>query len=197
MFSNLLQDDVLRFESDRLWLRWPEFDDARVLHDIAANAWVATKTASWPHPLPDGEAEKRIQRMRAANADGRAVIRAIILKTSRQPQRFAGLVGLHDLGDGVVVIGYLLAQHYSGQGLMTEALSTLLDGTSKLAEWRRLEASVRTDNPASARVLEKCGLRLIGSGSIAAPARERDLNVFFYAWDRDMAVVEGEGKEAA
>ncbi|MFM1816567.1 MAG: hypothetical protein RLZ98_3262 [Pseudomonadota bacterium] len=169
MFHELLRDDVLRIETQRLWLRWPETGDARALQEIASHRAVAEMTASWPHPLPNGEAARRICRIRQSNAEGRSVVMAIERK--RRPAWFMGLVSLHDLGTGRAGVGYLAGAHFSGQGLMTEALGALLTFVLPLSSSDIIEASVRTDNPASRRVLEKCGFTWTASGPIDAPAR--------------------------
>jgi len=73
--------------------------------------------------------------------------------------RIAGRANLKDIDsvERTTEIGYRIAQEYVGKGIATEAveyLKTLAYGQWHLA---RLLAFVTVENPASARVLEKCG----------------------------------------
>lgn len=64
-------------------------------------------------------------------------------------------------------ISYWIGAEYWGQGVATAALTEFLEGT----ESRPLYARVARDNPASLRVLEKCGFQLEGYGKAFANAR--------------------------
>ena len=55
-------------------------------------------------------------------------------------------------------VGYWLGQAYWGQGLATQALAAFLGEV----EERPLYAHAAKHNPASLRVLEKCGFRVVG-----------------------------------
>lgn len=169
MFPDLFRDDVLRIESPRLWLRWPRFADAPALQAIAAVKEIAEMTATWPHPLPEGEALERIVRARTANAAGKAATLAITWK--RQPGEIVGLLGAHATSDGAAVLGYLLAVEAQGRGVMSEAVKGLAAALFVYGGVQVLKASSRTINHASRRVLEKNGFRLIGSGPCKAVAR--------------------------
>ena len=63
------------------------------------------------------------------------------------------IVGFLRDGVGDVEVGYWLARSYWGRGVATEALKQFL----ALEPRRPLIAHVATHNPASRRVLEKCG----------------------------------------
>jgi len=58
-------------------------------------------------------------------------------------------------------IGYAILPHYRGRGIAIEAAAVVLDW----AERHDIDvyASIRPPNPASVRVLEKVGLRLVDS----------------------------------
>lgn len=55
------------------------------------------------------------------------------------------------------VIGYCLSRKFWGRGLMTEALSEVTRYLFEEAGFFRLEAMYSARNPASGRVMEKCG----------------------------------------
>lgn len=67
---------------------------------------------------------------------------------------------------------------------MTEAAQALVDAYFAYADGRELVASARTDNPASRRVLEKCGFAHTGPGLQAFPARDAVLPVERFRLDR-------------
>ena len=70
------------------------------------------------------------------------------------------LVGKND--NGAYEIGYVLMHDYWGKGIMTEAVRAVIKclfdrGFNKLA------AKHHVNNPASGRVLEKCGMKYVGN----------------------------------
>jgi RimJ/RimL family protein N-acetyltransferase len=64
-------------------------------------------------------------------------------------------------------IGYWLAEPFWGQGIATEALRAMTAYAFEQFDLVRLEAGVFSWNPASARVLEKCGYVLEGRARAA------------------------------
>lgn len=76
-----------------------------------------------------------------------------------------GSVGFDPLEDERRVtaeIGYWLARPYWGRGLATRALAAVTNYAFERFPYERLQAHVYEWNPASARVLEKCGYTLEG-----------------------------------
>jgi RimJ/RimL family protein N-acetyltransferase len=61
--------------------------------------------------------------------------------------------------DGKREVGYWIGREFWGKGLATKALAELLEHETE----RPLYARVATANPASIRVLEKCGFTLVGT----------------------------------
>lgn len=171
LLPDLFRDDVLRLETPRLWLRWPRAADARALHRFASRVEVAGKTASWPHPLPEGEADRRIMQARDWNSEGRALVLAIVRK--KEPDRLVGLVGLHpDEEDGRSLrIGFMLDPELHNRGIVTEAAGRLVDTVLSTAPFARISGSCLIGNVASQRVFEKLGFELVGESWHAAPAR--------------------------
>ncbi|MBN1165595.1 MAG: GNAT family N-acetyltransferase [Methanospirillaceae archaeon] len=72
----------------------------------------------------------------------------------------AGGIGIH-LQDDVkyrsAMIGYWLSESLWGKGIMTDAVRSLLPTAFTRYDIVRLEAGIFSNNPASMRVLEKCG----------------------------------------
>ena len=170
MMPELTRDDVFIFETERLWLRWPRAADASALRAIAAHEQVATMTASWPHPLPDGEAERRIFAMRSCNAAGSGLVLAIAVKA--RPETLVGSIGGASApDDGAFGFGYMLDPSLWGRGLMTEAVGAFADIVLGFSPTTSLRASTMRRNPASRRVLERNGFAQIGTAELHFPAR--------------------------
>lgn len=67
-----------------------------------------------------------------------------------------------DDGDEKAVLGYCLRRSEWSKGYMTEAVSAVLRYMFETVGLNRMEASHSVNNPASGRVLEKCGFTLEG-----------------------------------
>lgn len=83
---------------------------------------------------------------------------AITLKDTDEPIGAINLVGENN--DGVSEIGYVLAHDYWGKGIMTETVKAVLEelfgcGFEKIGAWHNV------DNPASGKVMEKCGMTYV------------------------------------
>ena len=169
MLPELFADDVFHIETSRLWLRWPRAADGAALHRIASRKDVADRTATWPHPLDPQEVDRRILAMREANAVGTALTLAITRK--KEPGRLIGIVGLHLADDASLRIGFLLDPQWHDRGLMTEAVTAIIDIVLALAPIQAVRGHALPDNEASRRVLDKAGFVLVGTEMCPAPAR--------------------------
>jgi RimJ/RimL family protein N-acetyltransferase len=184
MFPDLTRDDVFRLETRRLWLRWPRHEDGQAIARLAGDKAVAEMTAAIPHPYPPDGATAFVFEARKANALGRALRLAITPK--RKPNQLIGMVGIDAASaeEPQPFLGYWLGQPYWARGYMTEAAQAVVDAYFAYADGRKLVASARTDNPASRRVLEKCGFIPMGPGLQAFPARDAVLPVERFRLDR-------------
>ncbi|MGL4811464.1 MAG: GNAT family N-acetyltransferase, partial [Beijerinckiaceae bacterium] len=137
-----------------------------------------------PHPYPEGEAERAVFEQRKANALGEHLVMAITLKS--KPNQLIGIIGLHPkaaaepsaqrtLRPGEAgaraELGYWLGTDHWGKGLVTEAARAMIDAAFSLTAVSAVHAGVRVINPASRRVLEKCGFRHDGTALKTMPAR--------------------------
>jgi RimJ/RimL family protein N-acetyltransferase len=64
--------------------------------------------------------------------------------------------------DGVVEVAYGIDPSHRGRGLATEATGGLVGFALASGRVRVIRAHTKPDNPASARVLAKCGFRRVG-----------------------------------
>ena len=79
----------------------------------------------------------------------------------KETGRIIGTIGYmsYNADNATVEVGYSIAREHWGKGLMTEALAAVIDESFRTLELHRIEALHFTDNPASGRVMEKCGMQ--------------------------------------
>ncbi len=169
MFPDISCDDIFRLETERLWMRWLRASDAAAVKAMCSLADVAQMTASIPHPYPSGEAERFILRAREETAGGRALVLALTLKN--KARTFVGVVSAQWVDRAEVEVGYIIAPPQVGVGYATEATATLVDAVFDLTQARALTANTRVINPASRKVLEKCGFKHVETAAKELPAR--------------------------
>jgi RimJ/RimL family protein N-acetyltransferase len=169
MFPDLAKDDVFVLETGRLWLRWPRAADAAALHRFCSLWEVARYTARIPHPYPIGSAERFIYAAREGNASGRDLTLALTPKKGKREA--IGSIALESRGTDRLTLGFALAPEVWGKGLATEATRSMMKTGFGLTCAVEILATVRVENAASKRVLEKCGFELVSTGLRGAPAR--------------------------
>jgi RimJ/RimL family protein N-acetyltransferase len=124
---------------------------------LAGDIRVAQNTARIPHPYSQADAEAFIAQTNGADGD---VAFAITLADDT----LIGMAGFATLRGAHPEIGYWLGVPYWGRGYATEAARAVIDHAFSGCELELLEAGARVSNPASRRVLEKCGFQWTGVG---------------------------------
>jgi RimJ/RimL family protein N-acetyltransferase len=142
--------------TDRLVLRPFSPSDAADIQRLAGDAVVADMTLTVPHPYENGMAEVFIKTVNDGWARGSVVAFAI----EQVGVGLVGAIGLellskHRRGE----MGYWVGRPYWNQGVATEAGRALLAFGFDALHLNRIDALVFPRNPASARVLEKLGMR--------------------------------------
>jgi RimJ/RimL family protein N-acetyltransferase len=140
-------------ETERLVLRAPCAADAEALARLINDRRIAVNTARIPYPYKLEDAEH------------------FIATVNRKDGEVAFLITLDDAligGCGVAgsdngpELGYWVGVPFWGQGFATEAARAVIDHAFGRLGHERLEAGARVSNPASRRVLEKCGFQWTG-----------------------------------
>jgi RimJ/RimL family protein N-acetyltransferase len=139
--------------TERLILRVPRREDAKAVARLANDRRIAVNTARIPHPYGLGDAEEFIAAVN--RQDGEAVF-AITLDDAP-----IGVCGVDPRESGPEV-GYWLGVPYWGHGYATEAVRALIGHAFADLQHEALHAGARVSNPASRRVLEKCGFQWTG-----------------------------------
>jgi [ribosomal protein S5]-alanine N-acetyltransferase len=83
--------------------------------------------------------------------------------------------------DGVMELGYNLAEPYWGRGIIVDAASALLEHVFREYQVERIQARVLGGNAASARVAQKLGMNFEGTLRSALVVRESRVDVEYYA----------------
>jgi RimJ/RimL family protein N-acetyltransferase len=144
-------------ETERLILRAPRFEDAQAIATLVNDRRIAENTARIPHPYGLADAQAFLT---AANADGGEI--AFLITT--QNNGIVGCCGIAKLDGDTPEIGYWLGVAFWGQGYATEAARALIDHAFGGLGYDTLLAGARVSNPASRRVLQKCGFQWTGVG---------------------------------
>lgn len=151
-------------ETDRIILRpWHE-SDAETLFKWASDPDVGTR-AGWP---PHKSVEESLEIIRTLfNND---TTWAIVLKESGEAIGAMGYGPSCDCDlparEGEPLIGFWVGKTYWSQGICTEALKLMIEHIKETTDIKSLISGHFIDNPASGRVMEKCGFTATGETCI-------------------------------
>ena len=143
------------YQTDRIMLRpWRE-SDAKVLFKYASDPELGPR-AGWP---PHKSVEESLMVIRTLfHGEG---MWAVVWKESGEP---IGCVGyLRSTSSNLKIstdqceVGYWIARPYWGKGICTEALGLVIDHCFGEKGFSTLWGTYFPSNPASGRVMEKCG----------------------------------------
>jgi len=140
----------------RLLLR-PGFpEDAPALAGAIADQAIVRNLATvpWPYSMRDAEAY-------LVSPRDPVLPSLLIFERGTGAPQLVGACGLGRRPSGSVELGYWIAKSFWGRGYATEACVALVDIARTLG-LPSLEGSYFTDNPASARVLDRLGFAPLG-----------------------------------
>ena len=142
-----------QLRTERLLLNPFRAEDAARVAALAGNWKVARMTARIPHPYSEELARQWI----AEQALGDGCLCAIRLE-----EELVGAVGLERTAPGQHELGYWIGEPWWSMGIATEAAGRIVRFAIEDLGARVLNAGYLHDNPASGRVLAKCGFVLTG-----------------------------------
>jgi RimJ/RimL family protein N-acetyltransferase len=146
-------------ETERLFLRAPKLDDAKVIARLANNRKIAEMTSLIPHPYGVDDARTWIESL---SEGGRGWTFAVTAKA--EGGAFIGACGYgRRPDDEEPEIGYWIGEPYWGRGYATEAVRAVIDHLFSVTDLDALAAGCRVTNLASRRVIEKCGFQWTGA----------------------------------
>ena len=170
--------DMWAFETDRLaaggWHDTSFIDPGlSTLPELVTELLSASVTASLPEEWRGGYSIERAGDWISAR-DAEGLVLLAVLRDTRDP---IGLVLLHESSaerssSREVRLGYLIREPHWGQGYASEIVLGVVR-QAQVAGSGTMLAGVARDNPASVRVLERCGfLRIEADVSAEEPQRE-------------------------
>ena len=174
----MVTKDKIILETERLLLRpWNE-SDAEALYKYASEPEIG-KRAGWP---PHKSVEDSLEAIRSFFSNDRTW--AIVLK---EKEEIIGCIGYMIKGESNIEIaeneaeaGYWVARPYWNKGICSEALRLMIDHCFNDRGFHTLWCDYFIDNPASRRVMEKCGFRDTGTTKYCPflyGGNERPINV--------------------
>lgn len=142
-------------ETDRILLRHWQESDADVLYEYAKEPELGER-AGWP---PHKSREESLEIIRTVFDN--PTTWAIVLK---ETGKVVGAMGYGPSCDcslpsreGEPTVGYWIGKPFWGKGICTEALRLMIRHIRATTDIKSLVSGHFTDNPASGRVMEKCG----------------------------------------
>jgi RimJ/RimL family protein N-acetyltransferase len=141
-------------------LRTMETTDAARVQLLAGERAVAEMTALIPHPYPDGAAEEWIAMQARAWRLGTEYTYAI-----EADSLLVGSIALRPIAAEREDLGYWIGQPYWDRGYATAAARAVIALAFSFLDVDKLTASHLARNAASGRVMEKCGMRLLSTGT--------------------------------
>jgi RimJ/RimL family protein N-acetyltransferase len=160
----------------RLILRAPRLADAAAIADLANDRRIAENTLRIPHPYGLAEAHAFITN----SADDETVF---LICARGGP--VLGACGVAKLDGTTPEIGYWLGLAFWGKGYATEAARAVIDHAFDELGHQLLLGGARVSNPASRRVLEKCGFQWTGVALHRIRALSSSVPVDRFRLDRD------------
>lgn len=151
-------------ETERILLRKWQESDADALFKYASDPDVGPR-AGWPPHKSIEESREIIKTV--FNTD---TMWAVVLKETGEAIGFAGYLpaGNSNLNipSNECEVGYWIGKPYWSMGICTEALKLVIDYCFNVKGFKALWGDYFPENPASGRVMEKCGFRDTGRETV-------------------------------
>ena len=151
-------------ETERILLRPWQDSDAEALFKYASDPDVGPR-AGWP---PHNSVEESLEIIRTVfNTEG---MWAVIWKETDEPIGCVGYLPASTsnlkIAEDQAEVGYWIARPFWGKGICTEALQMVIEYCFNEKGFTMLWGDYFPSNPASGRVMEKCGFRDTGRTNI-------------------------------
>jgi RimJ/RimL family protein N-acetyltransferase len=145
----------------RLKLRPLALSDAPLIQKAAGARAIADTMISIPHPYPDGEAGRYVDKQLSDREAGHSMAFIIEPKTEGA---FYGLVEVRNINDehSLAELSFWLTPDKWGHGYMSEAVRAVTDYVFETLQLNRIYAYHMVRNPASGHILKKIGFKQEG-----------------------------------
>lgn len=149
-----------RLETERLQLRWPEVADAEEVYARYARDPEVSLFMSWKAHESLRDTVEFLKWSVEQRQAGSSYGWLVFLRSSGQ---LLGSIGCRRLEPHLLQFGYCYARDAWGHGYASEAARAIVPVWLEDASVWRVQALCQPENVASARVLEKAGLKLEGT----------------------------------
>lgn len=182
----LMHRGTVRIETARLILRPFDCADARDMFQNWAADPEVTRYLSWPPHKDLSETEALLSAWCALYDDPRIYNWAVELRKTGEVVGNVSLVDRSDRHESCE-LGYCLSKRFRGLGIMPEAVCAVISFLFDKVGFHRVQARHRLDNPASGRVMQKCGMAYEGTLRGCYLTREGNFtDLCVYGITRDM-----------
>lgn len=168
-------------ETERLVLRAPRIEDITSVAELANNRKIAEMTANLPYPYKPSDARAFVETL--GSVENGATF-AVFLKR----EGLLAFTGMCSFGqrapEPAPEIGYWIGEPFWGLGIATEAVRAVIDYAFSETDMTQILGSARVVNPASRRILEKCGFQWSGVGLCRVKALGASVPVDRFQLDR-------------
>lgn len=170
------------FQTARLVLRPPVAADVPAVAALANDRRIAEMTSRMPYPYGLADARAWID-----SAALPSPVSATFALFEKAGSRFVGACGFGALGDNPEIhIGYWIGLPFWGNGFATEAAHAVIDCAFTASDIAEIVGACRVTNPASRRVLQKCGFQYRDNGLSPSRALGGSVPVERFVLERDI-----------
>lgn len=168
-------------KTERLILRPVELSDAKAIFNYAKNPNVSRYTLWEPHQSISDSVNYIQEYVFHYYKKGVPEPLGITLKES--PQTIIGTVGCFWVSQASksMELAYALDENFWGKGIAAEASIAIMDYCFKEYKLKRIQARCKSENKASAKVMEKIGMTYEGTFKAAIHHRNRYWDMHYYA----------------
>ncbi|MBE5745949.1 MAG: GNAT family N-acetyltransferase [Clostridiales bacterium] len=151
------------FETERLIIRRFMPSDAIDIYEACNDYEMVKTTLGLPWPYTKEMAEGWVGKVAQREEEGSSYEYAICLKDN--PDKIVGCIALMDFNNKArrAEMGYWVARKYWRNGIATEAAKAMLNFGFEKLNLHSIIARYFDINPASGRVMEKAGMRYVGT----------------------------------
>ena len=167
-------------ETSRLTLRPVLLTDAEAIFQYAKNPNVSQYTLWEPHKSVSDSADYIKDYIFNYYAQGVPEPFGITLKN--EPSKLIGTVGCFWVSkkEKCMELAYAISEDHWGKGLVAEASSAVIDYCFKEFKLKKIQCRCKSENKASARVMEKIGMTYEGTLKSAVFHREKFWDMHYY-----------------
>lgn len=172
-------------KTERLLLRPIILDDAPAIFEYAKNPNVSQHTLWEPHKAIKDTQDFILDY--AFSSYRRKVPEPFGIALSAAPDKIVGTIGCFWISKSAksMELAYAIGEEHWGRGLVAEAAKAVVDYCFREFDLTRIQARCKTENKASARVMEKIGMKFEGTHRCEISSRGRHHDMYYYAVLKD------------